>query len=326
MFTRFRVKFAASLFLAVALFAFTHVTKNSSVQAAEASSGNESLNNDKEDVTSVPGGDHGFKDGNRLLVTLPYSNQDGVPVAAILEDTHHSFGDLPVRLMAGKPVEFKRRRHSLQIRFALWTSGRIMWCPDGVRWYRDHIATADVKKLVASVHIKDCNSHNNMQYSYAGYRQEYYAVLFVSKGESQNVILCSPFHYFMRTGEKPRTYVYWNQAGNQEVFYDAKEYSWSQFSNQVPPDFLAYLRSWESLESTLRSVIPKATSSKELDMFGTTTLVSCVYEYKKGNPAQWVRLLPKQLHKLDKPVDAIDVWRSKRLEEEKPLEGKVKKE
>jgi len=225
-----------------------------------------------------------LRTGTRIIVTFPWTKEEGIPVAAILDDTNHEGGE---GLRPGEPHEFRLYFHRLAPKFALWANGKVLWIIDSVRYYQGQVAAGEVQKLLSSIQVKEYNTPENMRYSYAGYRlvENHYAVLFVSKGKENNVILCSPFHY----GESFYAYSYWDESSHIAKLFLKKEYSWQQFSKQVPRSFLTYLQTWESLESKLVKLKPK-TAAKKLTPADKITLISYVYEYREDNPPKWIQV------------------------------------
>ncbi len=127
---------------------------------------------------------------------------------------------------------------------------------------------------------------------------EGYSILFVSKGMEQNIILFFPFHFWWHNLDAEEcSYVYWDESSVSATHFFPDKYSWSEFSQKVPKRFFTYLRTWESLESKLLPLIPdSADSSNLMDLRGTMTLVSQVYEFKEGNPPQWVLVVEEKVN------------------------------
>ncbi|NLX96668.1 MAG: hypothetical protein GXY83_10870 [Rhodopirellula sp.] len=266
---------------------------------------------DDEEELSRPH-DAKLQKGVRVFVTFPYTVEDGTPVAAILDDTHHGGGDT-VRIHPGRPKEYGLYGTRMSHRLVVWASGRTMWRVGPVWYHVGKVPPARVNDILSSIRVEDYNSVANMSYSYAGYAcgHQSYSVMFASKGNGENVILHSPFHYYLANSPYGNDlYAYWDESGRWDLFPTVhysdsahlparKKYTWSEFTNAVPRRFLAYLDTCNSLESKLLPLISEAKHSTMLDPRKhqhRITLISQVYEYRPGTPPKWI------------PVDGKSLW------------------
>lgn len=239
-----------------------------------------------------------LKTGDRIQVDFPYTEKDGIPVLALLEETGCWQVDRWFKEV-GVPAECRLGQQSLLPTLVIWSNGRILWRHELVFFFQTHIPPRRVQEVLSSIQIEAYNTKRNMDYAHAARSLQggvdtgpEYMVLFVSKGDKENIILRSPFHFWR---EGIGSHVYWDELSYQEDSYDSG-YPWSAFAQQQPKRFFTYLRQWESLEAKILPLLPeKAGSSKRLDYDEKITLLRCRYEFRDGNPPQWIRVVPKKL-------------------------------
>ncbi|HBO45296.1 MAG TPA: hypothetical protein DD670_15485 [Planctomycetaceae bacterium] len=187
-----------------------------------------------------------------------------------------------------------------------------MWRVGPVWYHVGQVTPARVNDILSSIQVEDYNNVANMAYSYAGYDMNdmSYSVMFASKGEEENVILYSPFHYHLANSPRKSLYAYWHESSHGVDYFHTvnsddplvpacKKYTWSEFTNAVPRRFLAYLDTCNSLESKLMPLISEAKDSTMLDPrehCHRITLISQVYEYRPGTPPKWI------------PIDGKSLW------------------
>lgn len=224
-------------------------------------------------------------ENGRIFLTLPFVEPDGVPIVAILDDSNHGVDIGP--FFPNTPKDYQQEFEPV---LALWPNGKVIWRSDNRQYYQSRISTDAVKELVSSIRIEDYNTTDNMQYSYWGGQlvDEYFTILYVSKGTGDNIILYSPFHFWKPQG----TYHSWGHSIFSAESYQADKCSWPQFCEKVPRSFISYLAAWESLQSKLLPLTPDPTASERIDLMEDIRQITYLYEFKKPTRG-WVRI-PKE--------------------------------
>ena len=227
--------------------------------------------------SNAPGVDQG---GMTIFVTLPLVESGDPPVAAILSDTNHFVGDF-AEAFANRPLNYQGR---IEPEVALWGDGSILWRSKNGQYYLGCVNAGPVEAFLSSIRAEDFNTESNARYTHSGRHlvEEYFKIAFVSRGRTESVILCSPFHFW-----RHRKYTYWSESTDSLKSYPVEKCSWGQFRASVPVSFLAFLGSFDRLQSALLALQPDVADSKRIDLSKTVKQVTYCYRFENG---AWVRM------------------------------------